>query len=299
MKIIRGLHNFHSQQGCVATIGNFDGVHLGHQQILKSLVSHAKKLNLPSVLISFSPTPQAFFGKPQATLSSFKEKHKLLEALGLEQHLIINFNANFARLSADEFIRKILLDKLQVRFCLIGDDFRFGAGRKGDFALLQSFDFQVQKAKSLLHQQARISSSGIRKLLKTGDFELAKKMLGRDFSITGKIIRGRQLGATIGFPTINIPIKRSISPLEGVFAVKIKLKNNTFKGVCNLGKRPTVGGETVILEVFIFDFSQDIYGEIAEVIFKLKIRDEQKFESFEALKMQIKLDAKIAKEYFD
>ncbi len=299
MKIIRGLHNLNQHQGCVVTIGNFDGVHIGHQQIIQALVKKAATLNLPCVLISFVPTPQNFFGKAQATLSNFKEKHKLLCELGLDIHLIVRFNEAFAQLSAEDFIQQILIEELQTQYCLIGDDFRFGKGRRGDFAQLQNFGFEADKTQSVFCTEERISSSRIRELLKQGDFALAEKMLGREFSITGKIIRGKQLGRTINFPTINIPIKRNISPVNGVFAVQINLLGTRHNGVCNVGTRPTVNGKKVLLEVFIFDFSQDVYGAIAEVVFKLKIRDEQKFESFEALKAQIALDTQTAKAYFD
>ncbi|ABL01820.1 FMN adenylyltransferase / riboflavin kinase [Candidatus Ruthia magnifica str. Cm (Calyptogena magnifica)] len=298
MKLIRGLQNLKSHFGSVVTIGNFDGVHIGHQKIIKTLVKKAQIMNLPSVLISFSPTPQHFFGHMQATLSSFKQKHALLTNLGLEEYLLINFNTPFSQLSADAFIQQILLKKLNIKHCIVGDDFRFGANRTGDFSLLQTFDFEVEKTPTVLHNFHRVSSSKIRQSLKKGDFNLANQLLGREFSISGKIIHGQKQGRAIDFPTINILIKRKISPLLGVFAVNVELNGKIYNGVCNLGKRPTIGGEIILLEAFLFDFNSQIYGENAKTVFKYKIRDEQKFDSFSALKRQIKSDVKDAKNFF-
>lgn len=302
MNIIRGLHNLKQHSGSVVTIGNFDGVHIGHQQIISRLVAKAKTLQLPSILISFTPTPQSFFGREQSVLTNFKQKHHQLKKLGLDVHLIITFNQKFSQLSADSFIQEVLLAKLGVKFCLIGDDFRFGSGRTGDFKLLQSFaqqhDFQVENTQSVLCGSQRASSSKIRDFLAQGELQLAAQMLGREFCISGKIIHGKQLGRTIDFPTINIPIKRNISPVLGVFAVQIHLLGKTFNGVANIGKRPTVNGENILLEVFLFDFNQMVYGEFANVVFKQQIRQEQKFDSFDQLKAQIKLDVKTAKDFF-
>lgn len=298
MQLIRGLHNLTQHNGCAVTIGNFDGVHKGHKKIINQLVKKAKTLGIPSVLISFSPTPQTFFGKAQATISNFKEKHQLLAKLGLTKHLIIKFDKKFSQLEAADFIRQILLEKLNTQYCLIGYDFRFGADRGGNFALLKGFGFAVESASAVLCQDKRISSSEIRCHLKSGDLTLAGQMLGYEFSISGNIIHGKKQGRTIGFPTINIPIKRKISPVLGVFAVNLVLNFKTYQGVCNIGKRPTIGGNQTLLEVFLFDFKQTVYGQNACVVFKHKIRDEQKFTSFDALKKQIILDSKNAQEFF-
>lgn len=303
MNIIRGLHNLTKYSGSVVTIGNFDGVHIGHQHMIKRLVEKSKSLGLPSILISFSPTPQSFFGHQQATLSNFKQKHQLLAALGLDFHLIIKFDQAFSKLSANEFIQQVLLDKLGMKFCLIGDDFRFGAGRTGDFTLLKEqgllAGFEVENTHSILCDDYRASSSTIRKFLSQGNFKSANKMLGREFSIAGKVAHGKQLGRTINFPTINIPIKHKISPVLGVFAVQVNIIGEIFNGVCNIGKRPTVNGENILLEVFLFDFNQTVYGEPTSITFKKRIRDEQKFDSFNALKAQIELDTKTAKDFFN
>lgn len=302
MQLIRGLHNLKKHSGSVVTIGNFDGVHVGHKKIISRLVETAKALNLPSVLISFAPTPQCFFGREQATLSNFKEKHQLLSRLGVDKHLLIYFNQSFSELEAKDFIQQVLLDKLNMKHCLIGDDFRFGRGRQGDLKLLQSLsstnDFSVENTQSVLCNDCRASSSEIRTLLTQGDLGDAAQMLGREFSINGKIIHGQKKGRTIGFPTINIPIKRKISPVLGVFATTVEIDGVVYQGVCNIGNRPTVNGTKILLEVFLFDFDRDVYGLEAKVIFKHKIRDEEKFDNFEALKQQIELDAQQAKAYF-
>ena len=302
MQFIRGLHNLKNHAGSVVTIGNFDGVHVGHEKIILRLVESAKALGLPSVLISFSPTPQCFFGREQATLSNFKEKHQLLDRLGVDKHLLIYFNQTFSELKAKDFIQQVLLDKLNMKHCLIGDDFRFGKKRQGDLGLLQSLSktkgFSVENTQSVLCNDCRASSSEIRTLLAHGDLAAVTQMLGREFSISGKIIHGQQKGRTIGFPTINIPIKRKISPVLGVFATTVEVQGSVFQGVCNIGNRPTINGKEILLEVFLFDFDRDVYGIEVKVVFKHKIRDEEKFDSFEALKQQIELDTQQAKAFF-
>ncbi len=302
MDLIRGLHNLKKISDSVVTIGNFDGVHLGHQKIIARLTKKSKALGLPCVLISFSPTPQSFFGQEQATLSSLKEKHRLLAALGIDKHLIIRFNQSFSQLTAQHFVQEVLLDKLNMKHCLIGDDFRFGKGRKGGFELLQSLSkdagFTVEKTPSVLHKNQRISSSAIRTFLDSGEMHLATQMLGREFSISGQVVHGLKNGRTIGFPTINIPIKRKISPVHGIFAVVVEIGGVTYRGVCSVGNRPIIGGAKTLLEVFLFDFNQEVYGLEAKTIFKHKIRNESYFEDFASLKQQIKIDVETAKVYF-
>ncbi len=303
MQLIRGLHNLKKHSGSVVTIGNFDGVHIGHEKIISKLVESAKTLGLPSVLISFAPTPQCFFGREQATLSNFKEKHRLLSKLGVDEHLLVYFDRSFSEIKAQDFIQKVLIDSLNMKHCLIGDDFRFGKNRQGDLVLLQSLSktkgFSVESTQSILCNDSRASSSEVRALLSQGDLVGAAQMLGREFSISGKIIHGQQKGRTIGFPTINIPIKRKISPILGVFATIVEVQGVTYRGVCNIGNRPTINGTKTLLEVFLFDFNQEVYGYEAKVVFKHKIRKEKKFDSFEALKQQIKHDVETAKIFFN
>lgn len=302
MNLIRGLCNLEKQQRSVVTIGNFDGVHIGHKKIILCLIERAKEMGVPSVLISFMPTPQSFFGCPQALLSSFKEKYCLLSELGLDTHLIIHFNKKFSQLEAQEFVQTILLDKLGMEYCLIGDDFRFGKSRKGGGKLLQDLsktnDFTIEKTSSVLHDGRRISSSEIRSYLKQGDMYLASQMLGREFSIDGTIIHGLKNGRSIDFPTINIPIKRKISPVHGIFAVTAELDGTIYQGVCSVGNRPVIGGTKTLLEVFLFDFNKQVYGFKTKIIFKHKIRNEKNFDSFVTLKQQIKTDVEIAKDFF-
>jgi len=302
MQLIRGLHNLHKLSGCVLTIGNFDGVHTGHQEIIRRLTAKAKELNAPSVLISFSVTPQTFFGRPKARLSNFRDKHVLLESLGVDKHLLIRFNKAFSETSAESFIEDIIINKLNAHHCLIGDDFRFGKGRTGDFNLLEKYakigGFSADKLSDIQIQGRRVSSSAIRKHLALGEFDKAAQLLGRPYAISGLIAHGAKKGRTIGFPTINIGIRRKLSPVLGVFAVLVEMNNNVYRGVCNVGKRPTVGGEKTLLEVFIFDFDQEVYGQHAKVIFKYQVREERKFDSFEELKDQITEDVRSAKHFF-
>ncbi|MDC0470098.1 bifunctional riboflavin kinase/FAD synthetase [Candidatus Pseudothioglobus singularis] len=302
MELIRGLHNLKKQPGCILTIGNFDGVHLGHQEILKKLVSKSKKMGLPSLVVSFSVTPETFFGRPKARLSSFRDKHLFLESMGVDKHLLIRFNKAFSELSASSFINQILVQKIGVKHCFIGDDFRFGKGRLGDFSMLKAAshenNYTIEKLNSVLLDGLRVSSSAVRNFLTDGNFTGAENFLGRPFSISGKVAHGDKLGRTIGFPTANISIHRKLSPILGVYSVLVKLKSQTYNGVCNVGKRPTLGGKKTLLEVFIFDFNEEIYGEYATVMFKQKCRDEKKFESFDELKKQIKKDVEKSRLFF-
>jgi riboflavin kinase/FMN adenylyltransferase len=302
MELIRGLHNLKRLSGCVLTIGNFDGVHLGHQELLKSLVFTAKKQSLPSLVISFSTTPETFFGRPKARISSFRDKHLFLKSIGVDKHLLIKFNKPFSEISATDFINKVLVEKIGVRHCFIGDDFRFGKGRKGDFSMLKKAslekNFTVEKISSVSINGHRVSSSKIRRLLTTGDFKTAETFLGRPFSISGKVANGEKIGRTIGFPTANIGIKRKLSPVLGVYSVLIEHMSKTYTGVCNIGKRPTLGGTKTLLEVFIFDFDEEIYGDYVTVVFKQKCRDEKKFGSLDELKKQIQKDTEKSRLFF-
>ena len=302
MELIRGLHNLKKLPGCVLTVGNFDGVHVGHQEILNSLVKKAKERGVCSLVISFSVTPQTFFGRPQARISNFREKHLLLEALGVDKHLLIRFNKNFSEISAGDFINKVLIEKINMKHCFVGDDFRFGSGREGDYSMLEKAstnkNFAVEKIESVSIDKRRVSSTEIRKALAEGNFKVAETFLGRPFSISGKVTRGDQLGRTIGFPTANIGIKRRLSPVLGVYSVLIEHNSKSYTGVCNVGRRPTLGGTKTLLEVFIFDFNEEIYGESVKVVFKQKCRDEIKFGSFDELKEQIQKDVAKSRVFF-
>jgi len=290
--------------GTALTIGNFDGVHLGHQAVLSHLREKANALNLPTVVMLFEPQPREYFTPNQAParLMRLRDKLHYLAKMGVDYVICIRFNQAFAALTADEFVA-LLVQKLRVRFLSVGDDFRFGAHRQGDFAYLQqagqTFGFQVEDNPSFNLNGERVSSTAIRHALAQGDLEHAACLLGRTYSLQGRIVHGNKLGRTIGFPTANVMLHRKVVPLKGVFAVKVRLKSGEIlTGVANLGNRPTINGVTPLLEVHLFDFNRDIYGQTIEVMLCHKIRDEIKFPSFEALKAQITQDAKTARLYF-
>jgi riboflavin kinase/FMN adenylyltransferase len=302
MKTFRDIEKLPQIEGSVVTIGNFDGIHLGHQKIIAQLKEHAEKLKVPSVVISFNPTPQNFFGADHAVLSSYEEKDFFLSSLGINYHLVINFNKEFSNINAQTFIEEFLLRKLNIKLCLVGDDFRFGKNRVGDFSLLQEngvkHGFAVEETATIEHNQIRISSTRIRECLQQNNLEETKKLLGRSYSISGKIVRGQQRGRTINFPTINILSNRSKSPVSGVFAVKVKLSGQTYFGICNAGHKPTVNGREFLFETHIFDFEKDVYEQFAEIAFLKHVRPEKKFNSFEELKNQIEKDVIVAKKFF-
>ncbi len=316
MELVRGLHNLNDQHyGCVLTIGKFDGVHLGHKAVLKQVIQKAKALNVPATVMVFEPQPEEFFAphKAPARLTRLREKYSLLRELGVDRLICMKFDSKFSSQSAAYFVEHLLVKKLGVKYLVVGDDFRFGKGRVGDFAMLKAageqFGFDVVDTKSLQLKDARVSSSLIRDALQSADFERVKAYLGRPYSISGKVIHGQKLGRSIGFPTANIPLLRCTVPVSGVFAVVVKVlcehvtRNDadtdprTFLGVANVGKRPTVNGDKPQLEVHIFDLNADLYGKNLTVELHHKIRDEVKFASFEALKEQISLDADTARKW--
>ena len=306
MELISGLHNLKSRhQPCVATIGNFDGVHLGHQAVLGQLAEKGAALDLPTTLITFEPQPPEFFmrDKAPARLTSFREKFVTLNRYAIDQVLVLHFNNGLANMEAEEFIRRILIEGLNVRHLVVGDDFRFGRQRKGDFALLEQagreHGFSVVSMTSFRVDGERVSSTGIRSALAEGDFDRAERLLGRHYHMTGIVAHGDKRGRQWGFPTANIRMQRKVIPLRGVFAVEVfGLEHEPVFGVANLGTRPTIDGMRTLLEVHLFDFSDDIYGKRINVVFRHKIRDEVRFDSFEELKQQIGHDVVSAKEYF-
>lgn len=305
MELIRGLHNLRPRhQGCVLTIGKFDGVHKGHKAVLSNVLKKARELDLPATVMVFEPQPEEVFApdKAPARLSTLSEKYRLLVQADIDRLLCVRFNQEFASQSADTFIHDLLVDKLGVRFLVVGDDFRFGQNRHGDFTMLQQagkqYGFEVVSTQSFRLDDNRISSTAVREALETGDFEKAESMLGRPFSVQGRVVHGEKKGRTIGFPTANVLLKRFRTPIKGVFAVSVTLNNTTFNGVANVGRRPTLDGQRTQLEVHLFDFDGDLYGRPINVIPRKKLRDEHKFESFDALKQQIQVDAEHARHYF-
>lgn len=306
MKIVRGFHNLMPDtKGCVVTIGNFDGVHLGHRMLLERLFEKSEELNLPSALITFEPQPREFFAgeKVPARLSRFREKVMLLQNTELERLICLPFNEKTQNAPAEWFTEDFLFKALNTQYLLVGDDFRFGKGREGDFELLEKTGsekgFEVERAKTLEYQGERVSSSRVRMALSDGDFDLAEALLGRPYFIMGRVVYGRQLGRQLGVPTANIRLQRYRSALEGVYSVSVDgLGESPMPGIANIGIRPTVGGKEPLLEVHLFDYSRDIYGSLISVTFHNKIRDEQQFSSIDELKNQIEKDIAHSRDWF-
>jgi len=280
-------------------------VHLGHQKVISKIIRKSKLLNLPSMVITFEPTAKEFFLKEHAParLTNFREKFTQIRELGIDKFVCLQFNHTLASMPADAFIKNVLVDSLGIKYLTVGDNFRFGKDRKGDFVLLQEyadkFNYEVDDTKSFNHKDLRVSSTLIREYLANGALTRAKEMLGRDYSISGHVVHGEKNGRTIGFPTANIPIKRKKSAVNGVFAVDVLMENGEqHHGVANIGNRPTVGGTRTQLEVHVFQFSQELYGNHLKATFRKKLRNEIKFDSFEELKKQIQLDAQSAQDFF-
>lgn len=304
MRVFRG-HLRPVPAPVVLAIGNFDGVHYGHVALVRRLVDAASRLQLTPAVLTFEPHPREFFAPESAParLTTLREKLELLAELGVSQAMVCPFNHAFSALSAEAFVAQVLVQGLQVRHVIIGDDFRFGKGRSGDFELLRSsgqrFGFTVEAMQSVLLDGERVSSSAVRRALAAGDMERAAMLLGRPYIIDGRVAHGDKFGRQLGFATANIRIKHNPLPMTGVFAVEVSgLGEAALPGVANLGIRPTVGGTRPLLEVHLFDFDRDIYGRHISVRFVHKLRNEQRFSNFEALKAQIAADAAAARAFF-
>ena len=326
MEIIRGLHNLSRlQDGCIATIGNFDGVHSGHQYILSQLKAKSEDYQLPSVVITFEPQPQEYFvpQRSPARLTRFRDKAEVIADCDIDKLLVIHFNHPFSQLTADEFVQQILVDKLGIKYLQVGDDFQFGKDRTGNFKCLKEsgrqFGFEVENTPTFVIDNKRVSSTRIREALESGNMELTRTLLKRPYWMSGHIQHGDKRGRTIGFPTANVPLHRETPAVSGVFAVRLwgrdlgVCKNvlegddnshigqqgkQGINGIANIGYRPTVDGKKGLLEVHLFDYDGDLYGKLVHVDFLHKIRDEMKFDSFEILKEQILKDVVQAKNYF-
>ncbi|EED25136.1 riboflavin biosynthesis protein RibF [Vibrio sp. 16] len=277
-------------------------MHLGHQAVLRQVSEKARELGLPATVMTFDPQPLELFAKENAParLTRLRDKFVQLSKLDIARLLCVNFNHQFANQTADEFISDLLVTRLGVKFLVVGDDFCFGRGREGNFAMLKEagkkFGFEVVSTHSFCLQKLRVSSTAIREALAQDKLDAAARMLGRDYSISGRVSHGRKLGRTIGFPTANIPLKRSVSPVSGVYVVQaLGLGDRPVGGVANIGNRPTVNGVRQQLEVHLFDFHANLYGKQLEIVLLHKLRDEHKFDSFDALKQQIELDAEAAR----
>jgi riboflavin kinase / FMN adenylyltransferase len=306
MELIRGIHNLRAaHRGCVATIGSFDGVHLGHQAVLGQLAEKAAELKLPSVVIIFEPLPREFFSTvPPPRLTRFRERVLMLRRFPIDRLLCLRFDAKLAALTAQEFIERILVKGLALRYLVLGDDFRFGRDREGNFSLLQAagneHGFRVINTHTFEIDGERVSSTRIRRALKRGDLSTAEKLLGRPYRICGKVRRGDSMGRGLGFPTANLSLGWPLPPVDGIFAVEVfGLEREPIKGVASVGNRPTVEGVDDRLEVYLFGFDQDIYGRRLQVELLHRIRDEARFSSLEELRRQIERDVQAAKAYFN
>ena len=306
MELIRGLHNLRPRhRGCVATIGNFDGVHLGHQAVIGQLADKAQAQHLPTLVMLFEPQPQEFFDPQGAPprLMRLREKLQALRRYSVDRVLCVNFDARFAALEPEAFIRQVLIEGLGVRYLVVGDDFRFGHRRRGDFAMLQAagreHGFQVVNLHSLAIDGARVSSTRVRAALAAADLAQAEKLLGRPVRLCGRVAHGDKLGRTLGVPTANIHLHRQNTPFKGIYVVELfGLPAEPLAGVASIGTRPTVGGTRTLLEVHLLDFDRDIYGKYVHVNFLHKLRDEQRFESLDELKTHIQQDIRDARAFF-
>jgi len=289
--------------GCVATVGVFDGLHLGHQRILTEVREEAARRGLPGVVFSFEPTPQEFMarGEPPARLMRLREKYAFLRSFGLDLLFCPPFDEHMEQMPAAAFIERLLAGTLAVRHLVIGDDFRFGHGRSGTVQQLvergPAHGFSVNQVGSITVAGRRVSSTAIRQALAAGELALAREQLGRDYSMSGRVVGGQRLGRTLGYPTANLRLHRRRSPLSGIFAVRVRgLGPLPLPGVASCGTRPTVAGTEPLLEVHLFDFAGDLYGRRIDVDFVARLRDEEHFDSLAALRRQMDADAAQARE---
>jgi len=308
MQVFRGIPQ-RNQHSTVLTIGNFDGVHRGHRALLARLTTKAQQLGLPAAVMTFEPHPREYFSPDSAParLTSLREKLQLLGECGVDEVYVCGFNAKFAQMTADEFVERIAKG-LGVRHLIVGDDFHFGKGRSGNFQAIQQaglkYDFTAEAMETLVYEDERVSSSAVREALEQGNLEQATRLLGRPYSISGRVIHGDKIGRQLGYATANIQLKRRKAALSGIFVVTIQssqpdMQGKLVEGVASLGVRPTVtdSGEWK-LEVHLFDFSGDLYLEHLTVNFLHKLRNEEKFDSWEELSKKIELDVKETKHYF-
>jgi len=298
MELIRGLVNLRERQrGCVVTIGTYDGIHLGHQELLRRLNEHANRLSLPTVLLTFEPMPREYLNPeaPPARLTSFRERWRILAGMSLDSVLLLRFGEGLRNLRGEAFATLLARD-VGARAVVVGHDFRFGCHGEATAPMLadagRRLGFSVDVVPPVMLDGERVSSSRLREALASGDFEFVKRRLGRPYSMRGRVVPGQRLGRDLGFPTANLRIERRRAPLHGIFAVRVRgVEEMPLRGVASLGTRPTVGGLHTLLEVHVFDFSADLYGREIEVEFVAKLRDEEHFPTLEALVEQIHRDA--------
>lgn len=306
-KLFRSLNSITSEaQGAVVTMGNFDGVHIGHQQLIARTVATAKALNRPSLVITFEPHPFEFFAKDTLQiprLTRFREKFSALAKLGVDYVLLLPFNQDVARITAHNFVTEILYYALRTHHIIVGDDFHFGFKREGNIDLLQTlgkqYGFNVEALSTVSVTGERVSSTRVRQFLMQGNLAEARQLLGRSYTMEGRVAHGDKLGRKWGFPTANIFLHRKLTPVSGVFTVLLHgVANYPLPGVANVGIRPTINGTRTLLEVHLLDFDQMIYGHYVSVEFCKKLREEIRFDTVELLKQQIAQDVCDARNYF-
>ncbi len=305
MEIIRGLHNIRERhQGCVSTIGTFDGVHLGHKQLLASTRTRASEFNTRSLLVTFEPQPREYFRGTlvPARLTRFREKMALIKQEAIDQVLCIPFNEHTRSIRAQTVVDEFFVRMLSVRQLVVGDDFRFGSNAEGNFDMLQTagkkHGFGVDQIPTLELDGQRVSSTLIREALASGDFTLARRLLGHSYFMMGSVVKGRQIGKTLGVPTANIRLQRYRSAVEGIFAVTVEGLDKDYLGSAYVGTRPTIQGNDPLLEVHIFDFDGDLYGARLKITFHRKFRSDEAFESIEDLQAQMFRDLENIRNWF-
>jgi len=299
MELVRGLHNVdRAARGCVLTIGAFDGVHRGHQEMIRVVRTIAASQGLPAALLSFEPMPREFFAKgtPPARLTRFREKYAALCEYGVERFVCLRFDSSLRSMSAAEFIGQVLVEALGARHIVVGHDFKFGRNMAGNVDVLRAAGaaagFAVTEVPRFEIDGERVSSSLVRTALETGEMAHAARLLGRPYRMTGRVVEGAKLGRKLGFPTANLRPQRRATPLAGVFAVRVSgagLQNAP--GVASLGTRPAVNGKELLLEAHVFDFEGDLYRQLLHVDFIARLRDEVGFPDMDQLVEQMKLDA--------
>jgi riboflavin kinase/FMN adenylyltransferase len=304
MQLIRYPQYQPTKLSSCVTIGNFDGVHMGHQALISQVVQQAKQSGRQSVVVTMQPLPLQYFNDPYAVeiLTPFKHKFLAFSDLGVDVMCLLNFNHRLAAMTATEFYQNIIRDGLKADCILVGDDFRFGANRQGDFAMLQTMadsdGIEVQRLNTIIMNGQRVSSTAIRQGLKAADFALAKAMLGRDFNVIGRVAHGRKIGRTIGYPTINLELKQGAFPLHGIYVVEINIAGHWYPAVGSVGFNPSVGGNAKRIEVYVLDFDQQVYGQCVEVLFYKKLRNEVEFDSLNALTSAIDDDVRLTRAFF-
>ncbi|AEA44079.1 bifunctional riboflavin kinase/FAD synthetase [Fluviicola taffensis] len=308
MRVVRQLNSEEKFNRPILTLGTYDGVHLGHQEIIRSLVEKARTENKESVLFTFDPHPRKVLYPESYSvklIDTVDEKLEKLKELGLDTVILFPFTKEFSRLSAMEFVRDVLVNQIGVSEMHIGHDHHFGKNREGSFQELQElgelYDFSVFQLPAIFLEETAISSTKIRNAILDGNVEYANQLLGSSFVLQGKVVKGQQIGRTIGFPTANIDLDNTekIVPKNGVYAAQVHIGSKSYHAVMNIGTRPTIANNgSVTIEVYLFDFNEDIYDQFIKVEVKQRIRDEQRFENIEDLKNQIQLDEISARNYF-